>query len=206
MGKRCDHDYHKYWKMTENALIYDLGASAGEYEDDYKADILKNNAKILCVEPGLQALPELVRYVQTNMANNAMIVSCGLSSHSGILDMYVTDNIWCNTLKGYEQLAGSCSPVGYVPIPCVTFQDLFAMSGSRPIDFVKADIEGAELDIIDDTAEEMPVKNWAIAAYHIVNGERTGAKLKERLERKGYTVVHDYYPQFPFSDMIYAWR
>lgn len=205
-AKCCDHDYHKYWKMAPGALIYDLGASTGEYEKDFKDEILQNGAKVVCVEPAIQALWGLAEYIRLNMAGNAMIVSCGLSQKKSTLDMYTTDNVWCNTLKGYEQPGANCTPVGYIPIPCLTFPDLFEMTGSREIDFVKADIEGAELDIIDDSDEMMPVKNWAIAAYHVVDGERTGFKLWERLSRKGYNVVHEFYPEEPFKDMIYAWR
>ena len=63
----------------------------------------------------------------------------------------------------------------------VTIDDWVKNNGIQKLDFIKMDIEGAEIEALDGCVETIKTlkPNFAIASYHIVNGEKTHIKLEQ---------------------------
>ena len=73
--------------------------------------------------------------------------------------------------------------------------------GGRPVDLLKMDIEGAELEALDGAKALLAcTRNAVIAAYHQRDGEPTAARVDARLRKAGMrTRVDD-------NLHVYAWR
>ena len=74
----------------------------------------------------------------------------------------------------------------------------------KKVDFIKMDIEGAELAALEGAIKTLTSNNLqlAIASYHIVDGQQTFMKLEEQLGRLGYKTE----TAFPPWLVTYAWK
>jgi hypothetical protein len=70
----------------------------------------------------------------------------------------------------------------------VRIDDWVLNNNIKKLDFIKMDIEGAEIEALDGCVEtiENLKPNFAIASYHIVNGEATYIKVEEFFKKRNY--------------------
>ena len=73
-------------------------------------------------------------------------------------------------------------------ISVVSLDSFFKRNRIKKLDFVKMDIEGAEIRAIEGMKNLMQANkiNFAIASYHIVEGKQTCIKLEKMFKEMGY--------------------
>lgn len=111
----------------------------------------------------------------------------------------VKKGIWSNTTRVYfnaeGNVGGSMASLLQRPfyenlskVDVVSISDFYTEYGLNKLDFIKMDIEGAELDVIAGSKDfiERNNLNFAIASYHVVNGTRTYTKLEKLFLTMGY--------------------
>src|SRR5690606_29890963 len=83
-----------------------------------------------------------------------------------------------------------CKPEGakLVSKQAVTIDSWVRAQNLDRLDFIKMDIEGAEVEAMEGCVETMKRFNpdFAIASYHIVNNEPTCHKIEEFFEKHNY--------------------
>lgn len=201
-----DHDYLKYYSIGKNHKILDLGATNGEFIILNKEEILKQNALVINVEPVIEQYCRMSLWIKENMVNNAIVLSTGVWNKNTILTLNVTDNVWCNMFDVHgHDVSAIAGQVRKNIAPVLSLDAMIEMCGGE-VDFLKADIEGAEIEAIEGAKNLTAIKNMAIAAYHIRNDQKTYVRLTGYLQERGYHVINECIPygKFPAYDILYA--
>lgn len=179
-----EHDYNRYYTIRKNHVILDMGAAYGEYALANYWQIIENNAFILMLEPSLDGVVRIAQWMEKFKFKNGALLSCGVWNKNTQLriNRYSSESCYGNKLNpldpGFTEFNRTI---------VLDLQTIVSMVGNC-IDFVKADIEGSELTVFNDISSVLKVKNFAIAAYHPVDGARTYTKLKSMFKKMGYHV------------------
>lgn len=166
-------------------VVLDAGACLAEFSV-YAALKVGPRGKVIVIEPD---------------AANRKIAETVLEMN-GVMDgrVVVTDvAVWSSrtTLRFHAGLGGESTvlsadtphPDNVISIPCRTIAQTLEDVGVSRLDFVKMDIEGAELEAIGGAALPMHIRpRYSIASYHIVNGISTAKQLPPILKPMGYSV------------------
>lgn len=203
---KLDHDYNRYYSINQDDIIIDLGATIGEYTIENYDEIINKNAFILMVEPCADAIITMQQWMEKVHFTNGCLLSTGVWPEVCYKELTRTDNIWCNSMQ--PELKQNDFPIRYHQKVMALDLDYIIKSFNKRIGLLKADIEGAELDVLINSKCLDLVDNLAIAAYHIVNGEMTHVALEKHLKGLGFNVIVDNTPYngFPHYEMVYASR
>jgi hypothetical protein len=75
-------------------------------------------------------------------------------------------------------------------VPVVSLDNALTEIGISNINFIKMDIEGAEIEAIKGAKKTLSNNcGLAIASYHIIDGEKTCIQLEKLLSTLGYSVI-----------------
>lgn len=173
--------YLKQTDIEEKDRVIDAGAYPGEFSI-YAA---KNGAEVIAIEPDPHNAEELRENIRLN----------GLSDKVEVIEKGLWDQ------KARKKLERDCKfglgsqvkDQGQLVIELDTLDNLISNYGS--IDFVKMDIEGAEIKALEGAENmiEEAEPEFAIATYHTdENGEKTCFRVEEILEDKGYSAETGY--------------
>lgn len=207
MDYKLDHDYAKYYEFGQNHVILDLGATLGEFGLIYRDKIAKNNILLVSVEPDLNSYNRMLDNYKKHKLPRTKSFNCGVWNENTELEFTTTDNPWCNMfdIHGHDisMIAGHLIKKKY---PVRTLKSILDEIGH--VNFLKADIEGAELEVFMSCENITDIDNFSIAAYHERNGELTWRTLKPFFESINYKVIVELIPYNGFSAyvMLYAER
>ncbi len=179
--------YLLHYAPKEGDVVLDCGAHLGLFAL-YISKAVGKSGKILCLEPD----PE-----------NAAILRSNLERNSITNTIVVEKALWGSTCKlSFKAEGDMASGVEFdekkhgktITVDAISYSDLIAQYGLGRVDFVKMDIEGAELEAIGqslDFIKSHPSK-FAIASYHIRNGEKTCKKLEDMFRQIGFDAITEY--------------
>ena len=166
-------------------MVVDAGSFPGDFAV-LAAKIVGPKGKVIALEPN----PENRKYLEKVLRANGVENVVELLPHA-----LAADNSWV-TLAGESIFShitdGNQKFVAAVKVPTISVDDLLSqrnlLDQSKNI-VVKMDIEGAELSAFDGAGKslEQGVK-FIVAAYHIVNGQRTAEILEDKFKKTGYSV------------------
>lgn len=199
-----DHDYLKYFTISSNSILVDLGATLGEFGQMALPQLRQTNSTLYCVEPSLWNIKHLAEWINKEAHENVVLLGCGIWDANTSLKLSVSTNYVLHHVEGLENNFGS-EEVRKDIMPVVSLDTLIEIAGGR-IDYLKADIEGAELEVFLNCKNIKAIENFAIASYHIRDGEKTVYKLQKFFEEKGFTTRHENlgFNGFAPHDMLYC--
>lgn len=207
MNFELDHDYIRHYAFKSNTTIVDLGATIGEFARIYESDIRKNHIHLINVEPSPMSFRELQEYY-INSGLPYTNLNVGVWKCATELPFTITDNPWCDMFEidGLTKFHGASDVITGM-FKVIPLKEIINIAPT-PISLLKADIEGAELEVFMTCPNLRQVENYAIAAYHIMNGLETAATLAPFFALKGYEVKVERIPfgNFPAYTMLYAER
>jgi FkbM family methyltransferase len=141
--------------QLNNPTVLELGAHIGT-DTVRLLSLLQEPYTYLAIEPDPRNLAELRRVGK--FRNGVAIINKAIASRTGQTSLYLSDGM---TEQGRQYTDGSSIMIptnealatGYtwkrpVPVPCITLDDLYKEFGLDRIDFIWADIQGAELEMI----------------------------------------------------------
>ena len=176
--------YEKEFKPS--GVVVDIGAFVGMFS--IKAAFLAK--EVIAIEPS----PETFKMLKSNCKNipNIKLVQKALWSKSGTIKLYV--------LPGKEIVNNLVHKMNKcVEIEATTLDDIV----DKPVDFIKIDAEGAELEILKGAERTLsyPGTKLAIAAYHhLANGELELPYVVSYLEARNYRVLIDKEHKFVYAE------
>lgn len=135
-----ESNYEKFFKVEENDIVVDIGASVGPFT----YSILNKNPKLVyCLEPH----PKLFNTLTSNLNKfeNVICINEGISFENGeiifenlfnddLASDYIGSQMWCKSQK--------CKST--------TFQTFIEKYNINIIDFLKIDCEGGEYDVFNE--------------------------------------------------------
>lgn len=181
--------------------VVDAGAYCGEITIEL-AILVGPSGHVFSLEPDPDHRALLQQNLELHHLTNVTILPYALWSHTTELTFAPT--------RG----AGSCvqsirasdaRPVGTITVSALSPSDLFTRIGRRP-DFIKMDIEGAEVEVVTALApllaESQDPVRLAIASYHIRDERPAHELITPPLVAIGYQVETGY----PEHTTTWAWK
>ena len=174
--------YTHFYEPKEADIIIDAGANQG-FVSMYFSSLLNDKGSVYSFEPDNQNIDIIKENIALNPSYSAPIK---------IVDLLLWNKD--EMVKFYE--AGSVGfSAHYIPDSdkivlkrAITIDQWVNENNISKIDFIKMDIEGAEIEAIEGAQETIQKfkPNFAIASYHIIDGEPTYIKLEEQFNQIGY--------------------
>jgi len=195
LGPSVLHTTTPLYRMTEGLQFYthmyqpqpgdvvlDVGAHHG-LVSLYLAPMVAPNGQVWALEPDPLNRDELVKNLQLNpeWAQHIQPDAVLLWDHTGPLTFYERGDVGSSVLYASTRAKATTRPA-------ITLDDWVQQKGLSRVNFIKMDIEGAELEAIAGAqatlAQFQP--HLAIASYHIRDGEPTYIKLEQLLSQINY--------------------
>jgi len=185
--------YELHYHLKNGDVVVDAGAYPGDYAVFASRKIGKSG-KIICFEPDPRNRAILRKNLIKEKMNNFIIVPKGLWNKNTTLKLENSDGL-------HSSLSSS---KGNQEIEVVKLDDELKKLGIKKIDVLKMDIEGAEIEAIQGSKENLKKSDVhvAIASYHIINGKTTSYFLESYLSKLGYKTKS----AFPKHLTTYAWK
>ncbi len=163
-------------------IIIDCGSNVGMSILFFKK--LYPNCHVIAVEPDPQAFRVLERNVRDNRWQNVTLYNVAVTADDGVIPLYVNDN-------NPGDLGTSTIAQNHLPsrlmVPSVRLSSLVS---DKHVDFLKLDIEGAEMEVIDELSNSgaMPQVGQMVIEYHHHIAGRTDSlsRMLKVLEENGF--------------------
>lgn len=123
--------------IKRNGIVIDIGANIGYYSLIF-ANVVGEKGKVYAFEPDSTNYALLVKNVCTNRLTNVITEQRAVADENGRIRLY-----HCLINKGMHRIFRSENDWDSTEIEAIRLDDYF-QSGSRKINFIKIDIEGAE--------------------------------------------------------------
>ena len=190
--------YERYYRLNRGAVIVDVGANVGAFSVK-AATVIRDEGKVIAIEPEAGNLAFLRRNIEANDLRNAVIVPKALWSEKGKLNLCLSATSLCHSF--YEDSSYGMKEIdGLQEVQVDTLDNILKTLSIDHVDFLKMDIEGAELEAIKGMTETLRVtENLAIETCHVVNGKKTSPIVVQFLRDEGFKVRE-------ISDYVYAWK
>lgn len=180
----------------------DIALDAGAYCGEMTLELAKRvgpSGHVFAFEPDAKNLVWLRRNIERSGFTNITVVPKGLWGKTTTLEFYADENPASSLFA--PRNAGPGHPTSKIDV--LSPGDAFALIGRVP-DFVKMDIEGAEIEVVGALAPALgsAKTRLAIASYHLRDGVMTSGLIEPVLAQCGLSVETGYPPH----QTTWAWR
>ena len=154
-------------------VFYDIGANVGFFTV-IAAKLVGDRGKVYAFEPGKNNAASVRHNAQLNNFNQIEVIEKAVSHTSGKGQLLLAQ------YSGGHALATADAPpdlAGEITVDLVSIDDLIAQNQIAPPNFVKVDVEGAELDVLKGMTET--IKNYQpTIIYEVDDGDRAAYERK----------------------------
>ena len=180
------HRIYHFEAQRPDPLILDCGSNIGMSILYFKHVYPK--ARIIGFEPDPAIFPYLKENVVRNGLKDVQLVQAALAGREGTLTFY-SDGKYGSCLA--QHLPGDV-PEGWTKceVPCVRLRDYL----TEPVDFLKMNIEGAEWEVLADSADRLrQVQEMVIEYHHLPGLPRTLHEILSLLHEQGFEyLINDF--------------
>ena len=178
--KRSLKGYLAEYSLKPGDIVIDCGAFIGEFTL-FAAKAVGPSGRVIAFEPNPKICEQLEANIVLNGLKNITVINKGLWSKDGMLK-FVGDS------EGDYSFVFTDGTPGAIEAPVVSLDNELARLGIKRVDFIKADIEGAELELIKGSEGTLDTNDLSIAAasYHTVDGKKSCFTLENMLMLLGY--------------------
>ncbi len=131
--------------LRPGMTVIDAGAHHGLYTL-LASKRIGRKGRVIAFEPSPRECERLEKHLRMNRCSNADLVPCALGEDPGETDLYMVDGFqdWCNSLRP----PAVDEPVRTVRVSVRRLDDVLAELDVTKVDFIKLDVEGAELSVL----------------------------------------------------------
>jgi tRNA (mo5U34)-methyltransferase len=135
--------------LRPGMIVLDIGAHHGLYSL-LASKVVGRKGRVIAIEPSPRERRRLARHLRVNRCSNVHIESCAIGSESGPAEFFVVNGAcdWGNSLRAPLVLGSTHQ----VRVEVRSIDDVLHRLGINRVDFLKIDIEGAELEALRGAA------------------------------------------------------
>lgn len=174
--------YQHFYKVKANDVVLDAGANCGHLSIFFSKLVGKNGI-VYAFEPDNFNIGRIITNKQLNkdLFDNIKIEELLLWDENKLVDFYEAGTVGSSAV--WIPDSDKC-----VQKEAVRIDDWVIKNNIKKLNFIKMDIEGAEIEALVGCVQtiENLKPNFAIASYHIVNGEPTYIKVEEFFKKLNY--------------------
>ena len=157
------YGFHHRWELSylrrtlaADSVFVDVGANQGEFSL-FAAKYLRHGS-VLAVEPEAEMFATLVKNIELNGFRNIRPLNIALGDSAGESQLYTSDDT--DLMGGWHEGLFTAFPSQYrnkFVQSCVRkrLDDVLASERMTRVDFVKIDVEGAELQVLQGARETL---------------------------------------------------
>jgi len=180
--------YFQEFGIKQGDIVVDAGACQGDFAL-IASKLTGDEGKVIAFEPDADNAAILEANIKANDAGNVAVIKKGLWSEDTTLRFRGGQGQYSALCREGEdeETAGS--------VDVVALDNELHRLGIDRVDFVKADIEGAEIEFIEGARRilEKSDARLAIASYHVVDGQQSWHRVTRLLDELGYDA-HSGFP------------
>jgi FkbM family methyltransferase len=175
--------YRKRYQIKRGDVVVDAGAFVGDFTY-YAAKTVGPTGKVLVFEPDEGHCFKIEEGLRAAGLTNVIVIRKGLWREDAVLK--------------FKHNADEPAESAFVPesdadenvtrLPVAALDSELARRGIQRVDFIKMDIEGAEIEAIHGmrTTLRDQFVHLAIASYHVIDGKQTCHEIERLLRTLGY--------------------
>jgi FkbM family methyltransferase len=131
--------------LRPGMTVLDIGAHHGLYTL-LSSKRVGLTGRVIAFEPSPRERIRLQRHLRLNRCDNVRVEDCALGREIGDAELFLVDGAedWCNSLRPPV----TASPTAQVSVKVRQLDCFVADAGIKKVDFIKLDVEGAELDVL----------------------------------------------------------
>ena len=159
-------------EVHTNTVFYDIGANVGFYT--LLASKLVDSGKVFAFEPAPRNLAYLRRHLELNSCSNVEVLAFAVSDKNGVTGFEVEPS----------GLVGHLSNDGSIKVQTLTLDSLVQAGRILPPDYIKMDIEGAELIALQGASET--IQRYQPMIFLATHGTEVHLGCRQLFESWGY--------------------
>jgi FkbM family methyltransferase len=174
--------YQHFYNVKPEDVVIDAGANCGHLSIFF-SKLVGKKGKIYAFEPDKFNIEriEMNKNLNQGLIDNIKIEDLLLWNKNELIDFYEAGTVGSSAvwMPDKEQC---------VKKQAVRIDDWAKENAIQKLDFIKMDIEGAEIEALEGCVDtiKMLQPNFAIASYHIVNEEKTFIKVEQFFSSLNY--------------------
>lgn len=174
--------YQHYYQVKTDDVVLDAGANCGHLSIFF-SKLVGENGKVYAFEPDKFNIERINRNLELNkeLFQNIKIEELLLWNENKLVDFYEAGTVGSSAvwIPDFDKC---------VKKEAVRIDDWVTKNNIKKLDFIKMDIEGAEIEALEGCIQTIQnlKPNFAIASYHYVNGEQTYIKVEEFFKKRNY--------------------
>jgi len=176
--------------LDRDEVFWDIGANIG-YFSLIAATALGNSGQILAFEPGRPAYERLLDNISLNPFTNIKTFQLAVAATEGEAVLYLFADIADSSASLYHP---GKEQAGRQVCQTVSLDKFLVEQGLRPPDFLKIDVEGAELAVLQGAqnliATHTPLLLMEIEEKNLRAAGASKATIQELLWDYGYRAAH----------------
>ena len=162
-------------QILPGKIVYDIGAHVGFYTL-LAAELTGPKGKVFAFEPVPNNLYFLKRHIQLNKLTNVDVIEAAVADFTGRTSFVVS-------LSGLE---GSLSAQGALEVSTVEIDNLVEQGKILPPDYIKIDVEGAELKVLSGANKTL--RKYRPVLFLSTHGSDVHRQCLDFLSRSGYMI------------------
>ncbi|WP_243400310.1 FkbM family methyltransferase [Flavobacterium alvei] len=174
--------YQHFYKVKTNDVVLDAGANCGHLSIFF-SKLVGKNGKVYAFEPDGINIERINKNIKLNqdLSDNITIEELLLWNENKLVDFNEAGTVGSSAV--WIPDTDKC-----VQKEAIRIDDWVLKNNIQKLNFIKMDIEGAEIEALEGCVQtiENLKPNFAIASYHIVNGEATYIKVEEFFKKRNY--------------------
>jgi len=181
--------YERYYNLKKGDTVVDAGAHFGVFTCK-AAKIVGDGGEVIAIEPEESNVELLQRNIKMNNLTNVIVIQRALWSRKDRIKFHLSSDS-----RGHSVFTGEDN---FVTIEADTLDNILEELKVDKVDFIKMNIEGAEIEALKGMGKTLRNKDvkLAIEAYHKIEGSLTYKAVTSYLKELGFKA-----PAYPF---IYA--
>ncbi len=185
-----DRIYEKYWTPKTGDIVLDLGAYVGMFTY-LTSRAIGDNGLVVAVEPDWQNSELLIWNIRE--LRNVKMVNAAIGEHDGCTQLGISPKSTSHSITDKNHKTRV--------VASITIDSLTQRLKLPRIDFIKMDIEGAEMLALEGAEQTLKGDTkWAIECYHLAKIDRQ--KLAKCFVDKGFRVRWDSKKEYIYADRI----